>query len=84
MFRDKHSYPNAYSITDSKKNMEMTKIYAVYEHYLYSEFLEDKKKINVTTKNLSKNYIENTSDFKWVKKNKTYVEYKYQKKRTQT
>ena len=47
----------------------------MYEHYsLYKEVLENKNQDHHLK--LSENYIENTSDFIWVKKNKTYVEYK--------
>ena len=38
MFKDKHSYPNTNSITDSKiYHGKWTKIYSVYDNYLYIE-----------------------------------------------
>ena len=60
MFKDKHSYPNANSIADSKiLSRKRTKIYAVYEHYyLYREFPEDKRKSRSPSKKLSENYID--------------------------
>ena len=53
MFKDKHSYPNANSIADSKiLSWKRTKINVVYEHYsLYREFLEDKRKSRSPSKN---------------------------------
>ena len=53
MFKDKHLYPNANSIADSKiLSWKRTKIYAVYEHYsLYREFPEDKRKSRSPSKN---------------------------------
>ena len=54
MLKDKHSYPNANSIVDSKiLSRKRTKIYAVYEHYsLYREFPEDKRKSRSPSKKI--------------------------------
>ena len=55
MFKDKHSYPNTNSITDSKIYHEkLTKIYSVYDNYsLYREFHEDNRKSRSPSKKLS-------------------------------
>ena len=60
MFKDRHSYPNANSITDSKfLSWKRIKIYAVYVYYsLYREFPEDKWKSRSPSKKLSENYID--------------------------
>ena len=59
MFKDKHSYPKANSIADSKiLSWKQTKIYNVYKHYsLYREFPEDKRKSRSPSKKLNENYI---------------------------
>ena len=60
MFKDKHLYPNANSITDSKilswKGQKYMLCMSIIS--LYREFPEDKRKSRSPSKKLSENYID--------------------------